>query len=427
MQIFSITHSLKEEARLAYVVEILNSHPYCKSAGVAFTLSEDGHGVISYGLKNNNDYHIPCAASIFKNVKSTLNINPYKNKGELVYSVEEEKGDSGVFFEDGVFGFDIFETIFFHVSRYEELSLHFEQYLGRKYEFEKELLLVRSKLEKVAVVDDLVEVFLEVLTGRKTKIEATISLSHDIDFITKFKSPFSIFRKVLGHFRHRKSIKGFPYLWNSYLDFLLKGNDGFDTFEWMLSSQDIDKTIYFLVGGDHKEDNTYDLRGKTFKKALRIAKERNYHIGIHPSYESWDDIELIRQEKGKLENEVDEEIVRSRQHFLNFDINKTPELLQSLGIREDSSIGYTRHVGYRCGTGFSYKLYDFKNEKAFDVVEKPLVFMDVAWLFESLREGSSELPNLADYHGSFNFHNSTFDEMGARNIAMKEHYLKFFR
>ncbi|GLR18886.1 DUF7033 domain-containing protein [Portibacter lacus] len=428
MNVVAIHTNPRPNPRLAYTIDILNDHPFVKARRLFFTIEGQGEINVSYGLAEiEGSFYIPRQELILEDVSGEYVANEYSYGDEQIYSVElASSSKSSEFYNDGQFGFDLFEAIFFHLSRYEERSLDFSAFLSNKLAFERSLLTVKAGLEKRPLVDELVAAFLEVLTGEKADYSKPTVLSHDIDFIQKFKSPFSIVRKIAGHIRHRKSMSGFPKLWKSYMDYLLRGRDGFDTFDWMISELKIDKSIYFLVGGKHKEDNEYSLKSKVVQKAFRLAKERNYIIGIHPSYESWNDIDLIRAEKEKLEHEVGIEISISRQHFLNFDISITPRLLENLGIREDSSIGFTRYVGYRCGTGLPYKLYDFVNEKAFDVVEIPLVFMDVAWLFEAIRLDNFTLPDLSKYYGSFNFHNSTFDEMEVRGINMKEHYMKIF-
>lgn len=428
MELIGLVCESEATPRLSYVLDVLNHHPFVECLDIKFQIGSAGGQTISYGSRKEDcNFLIPEARNIFRDKSNEVFINSYSFKDKMIYSIDPEERNNNEFCKGSLFGFDIFEMIFFHFSRYEERRHKFSDYLTTRYEFEKKLALVKFGLEKIPVVDELIAAFIEVVTGRKEKFEKPISLSHDIDYIQKFKSPFSIIRKVAGHFRHRKSLLGFGYLWQSYMDYLLRGKDGFDTFDWMLSKKNIDKSIYFLVGGVHKEDNEYDLKGRTFQKALKLSKERQYKIGIHPSYESWNDLVLIRAEKEKLEDEVGEEIVMSRQHFLNFDIDITPKILESIGIKEDSSLGFARHTGYRCGTGFPYNLYDFKHEKAFDVVERPMVFMDVAWLFESIRNDEKGLPDFSKLYGDFLFHNSTFDEMGARKIPMKESFLKFFQ
>ena len=414
-------------SRLEYTLQCINIHPFAIKNKVVFNINGDNELQIEYSLqKTGSTHYIPRQNIIFSDNLTSLHINEYVNEYCRAYSVEAISKSDLPFINESTFSFDIFETIFFHLSRYEERFIKQGDYLDNKLSFENQLLLVKNGLEKIPVVDELINAFLEILTGKKIEVQKCIHLTHDIDYLQKFNSPISIFRKIAGHFRHKKPFSTLPLLWKSYLDNILRGKDSYDNFDWMLSKKDIDKSIYFLVGGNHKDDNHYDLNNPIFKNAIRLAKERNYRIGIHPSYESWNDISLIKIQKEKLENEVGEEIVVSRQHFLNFDIEITPRLLQEAGIKEDSSLGYTRYVGYRCGTGYSYTLYDFKNEKAFDVLEKPLVFMDVAWFYESIRTGNHKFTNLEELSGSFNFHNSTFDEMAMKKISMKEYFLKYF-
>ncbi len=415
--------SSQSRSRLVYVLACINSSPIAKKASCTLILGESAEYRVGYGVKDLAHF-VPRQNLLFSDKIEKWYCNSYNIKESTVYSVEGIEKRGNLFNKEIGFDFDIFESIFFHLSRYEERTLKQHRYFGNKIEFEKKLFLVENGIEKIAVVDELVKAFLEIILNISIDLPRDKVLTHDIDFVKKFKHPFSIVRKIAGHFRHRKSFKGFGYLWKSYFEHLIQRKDAFDTFDWMLREEDINKTIYFLVGGDHDEDNKFDLGSEVVRKAIRLAKERNYDIGIHPSYESWHNVELIKRQKLKLEEEIGKSITKSRQHFLNFDIDITPSLLEEAGILEDSSIGYTRHTGYRCGTGFAYPLYNFTKEETSKVVEMPLVFMDVAWLFEAERRGDFTLTEqINDFYGSFNFHNSTFDEMAARSIKMKDFYI----
>ncbi|MBQ2076541.1 MAG: hypothetical protein II471_03415, partial [Bacteroidales bacterium] len=70
------------------------------------------------------------------------------------------------------------------------------------------------------------------------------------------------------------------------------------------------------------------------------------------------------------------EISAVRQHFLRFDVRKTPQVWQERGIRSDSTLGFPERDGFRCGTCHPYPLYDIENDCALEVVEHPLVAMD---------------------------------------------------
>ena len=198
----------------------------------------------------------------------------------------------------------------------------------------------------------------------------------------------------------------------------------------MLKKGTSEKYIYFLSGGNHYWDRPYNMKSDYFRKVIQLVEERNYQVGIHPSYESWDKVDLIKEEKVYLEEVIGAEIKLSRQHFLNFDISVTADLLIEAGINRDSSLGYTRHVGFRCGTGFPYKLYDFNKEEKSRLVEDPLVLMDSSAFHEVNYVDDKLLPLLttfleANREGTrvlCNFHNTFFDEMEMRKVG----FLKFY-
>ncbi len=386
------------EARLLYTIDFINNHPFTKLQECVLNLNQETDRIISYTKEKNKRKHfIFRADQIFQDV----------NK------LEES---------------DVLESIFFHVSRFEERFMDFQLFLNDRKSYEDQLYLVRNGLEKTPIVDHLVQDLITSLCQGKinTRLQAPVHLTHDVDFVEKFTSPWSILRKTVGHLYHRRTLKNLDLLWNQFFDKKKNRQDPFDTFEWLLSERSMEKTIYFLRGKNHSLDNFYESNHATFRKALRTAEERQYNIGIHPSYLSYNKGAMMSEEKQKLERECGQEITRSRQHFLNFKVDETPQNLEKIGIKEDSSLGYTRYVGFRCGTGFSYKLYDFQKERPTNVIEKPLVFMDTSWFHESKRQGSWKLPDLSNLYGTFNFHNSTFDDLEMRGIEMKQHYLRFF-
>ena len=413
-------------SRMKYTLSFINNHPISKAIKASFKISSKIESDIIYGYeREDSKYFIPRQNMIFEDKKIDYLINEYEYEfdNSIVHSVETLHSSSNTFHLNGLFGFDVFEMIFYHISRFEETYIKQSDFLNSKYEFEKKHLLIKNKLEKRPVVDNLIESITTILTKKTVETPNQLTISHDIDHIEKYKSSFTLLRNIAGHIRHGKPITNFPLIFKSWREYRRTRLDPFDTFEWMLSKKAIEKSIYFLVGGNHKNDTPIKPDHPTFLKALKLSQERGYKIGIHPSYSSWNNEEMMIREKEVLENVVGSEIVISRQHYLNFDVMTTPRILQNIGIREDSSLGYTRHVGYRCGTAFPYFLYDFKNEKAFDVIETPLVFMDSAWFFEIQRNNSLDSSNqLTVMNGCYNFHNSSFDEFELKGLDLKEMY-----
>ena len=422
--------------RLEYVIEFINHHPLVNSE-LTLKIINGGNG--GYRLISGSRLEIEMQANKYLFSKKEYEdlpppcLNSSRYKREEFTWISPEEGNHSKEITNTHIPFDIFESIFFHISRIEETVLPQNAYIGRKEKFEDQLLIIKSGKEKLPVVDDLVRLLVEVYTGKKIERKTRLAITHDIDVIQKFKSPLSIFRKLGGHFLHRKSGKGLVHFFKGYIEYLTEGKDPFDSFEWMLvTNPDVEKQIYFLSGGTHSMDTPYDQVNDRFRNIIKDAIFKGYEIGIHPSFKSWNDLDLIQKEKSHLEENSGVEIKSSRQHFLNFDICTTPELLLKAGIQKDSSLGFTRYTGFRCGTGFPYNLYDFENEKRSDLIEDPLVFMDSSCLHESGFNSKRFISRMESFFElnkynsriNCNFHNSFFEEAALRNIPLKEIYLK---
>ena len=185
-----------------------------------------------------------------------------------------------------------------------------------------------------------------------------------------------------------------------------------------------------MAGGETRFDNFYEIEHPKVSDIIGKAKKAGYDVGIHPSYNAAFKPDLFAQEKDRLERVTGHSIHRNRQHWLRFNWEITPYFYEKYRITEDASLGYRRRLGFRCGTGFPYHLYDFKREKAFKWVECPMVFMESSAIHEARREGVLLLDlmnsfledNAYNTHISFNFHNSNFDPTTTHGPVLKKFY-----
>jgi uncharacterized protein DUF7033 len=421
--------------RIDYVLKFIEQHELVREK-LSFT--RDDHETHSYklyyGIEQEDAFYIPAQKIIFSDVlpqHNSLKANQYSHSSMQLYALEQKSKKGNDFIINNHFQFDIIETIFFHISRFEEwhnLEGRLDEY-GRMDE--RQHFLVRNHLQRIPVIDHLVLMFLDALGIEHQQIKTKIRITHDIDFIERNNNLFGVIKSMGGAILKRQDFQTALRIWKNR-----KEKNPFDTFDWMLREEnDIEKVIYFLVGGETKFDNPYDLNLPVFKKAIQLSKERGYEIGIHPSYDTWKDEPLMQQEREKLERSIGENISLTRQHFLRFSFKDTPRIIQKLGFKEDSSLGFANRIGFRCGTGFSYQLYDFENECAFDFMETPLVFMDSALfaeanhqpdLFKKIwKEFLAE--NQFNTRITFNFHNSRFYDASLYDIPLKELYLEIFK
>jgi len=124
-------------------------------------------------------------------------------------------------------------------------------------------------------------------------------------------------------------------------------------------------------------------------------------VGLHGSFDSYNNTEKFSTEKKRLENVAGTKIDSCRQHYLRFNLarnlqgepldvsqnlatSRTPEfnltttlqVWRSCGIEHDYTLGYAEQPGFRCGTCHPYPLYDIENDFATDIIEHPLIVMD---------------------------------------------------
>lgn len=422
-------------SRLEYVVSFLNNHPL-KPAGVELGVGLSNASVyIRYsnetGRLLSSAFVIPPQGCFFQNkeLPFPLYANIYSLGKQSVYAVETEDRLPGAFLRGRFFQFDILETLFFYISRIEELNPNPSTEQDRY--FEGRQFLVRNGLYREAVADQLVAAFFRVLGLGVPLPDTRFIWTHDIDALRKFPSFYKFFRAI-ARLLLRKQWRALLLLFRAYYRSLNKKEyDPFDTFEWLfLKREGMEKIAFLMAGGLTRYDNHYRIDGAETKQAIRLALRRGYRIGLHPSYACWINRAQFVDEKRLLEAVIGQEVKRSRQHFLNFSIPHTISLLEEAGITEDHSLGFRSHIGFRCGTGFPYRLYNFEKERESTVTEAPLVIMDSAIVAEAKKKEAEPFNFLKDFleknrkgtQISVNFHNSSFDGVEWDRQQMKRLY-----
>lgn len=128
---------------------------------------------------------------------------------------------------------------------------------------------------------------------------------------------------------------------------------------------------WILFGGRYKIDSP-DVAG-----VIKMLHRSGFEIGVHGSYHSYKDSELLKAEKEKLESLVGAKIHGVRQHYLNFDPKNTFRIQELVGFEYDSTLGFTPQigVGFRRGTCFPFHPIS-PNGLRSPLLEIPLIIMD---------------------------------------------------
>ena len=75
-----------------------------------------------------------------------------------------------------------------------------------------------------------------------------------------------------------------------------------------------------------------NINPKTNLKKLIKLINRDHKVGIHPSYRSFNKINIVKQEINLLKETINEEITQSRFHYLRFSFPESFQILTHLGI-----------------------------------------------------------------------------------------------
>jgi len=105
---------------------------------------------------------------------------------------------------------------------------------------------------------------------------------------------------------------------------------------------------------------------------IQRLHDNGWEIGLHGSYDSYKNKDMLAQEKKLLEDVVGDEIVGIRQHYLNLEIPQTWKIQEEVGFKYDASFGSNYEIGFREGKYLPFHPFN----DSFLVI--PLTIMDSA-------------------------------------------------
>ena len=176
-------------------------------------------------------------------------------------------------------------------------------------------------------------------------------------------------------------------------------------------------TYYFLNQGKLHQDAYYSLSSPKILKLINEIESNQHEIGLHLTIAGNNDENIVRKNLTKLNKVIKQKIQGVRSHWLRFDPIVTPDILDNLKIKYDSSIGHYSHEGFRSGTCLPYKLFSYKQNKILNIWEIPLIYMDCMILDyqniskeEAFLKLSNILNEVVKYKGVFTvlWHNGNF-------------------
>jgi len=278
---------------------------------------------------------------------------------------------------------DIFAASFFMLTRWEEY-VNKARDKHNRFSATESLAYKRGFLDRPIVneyVEELKSMLLELDSSLEfKKREYQLFLTHDVDHIYQWKNWKQIFKVALGDILKRKSLTlAIERVAEYYLIKRKRIKDPFDTFDWLMDKSEaigVKSRFYFMSGGVTSFDNNYKIDESKSLDLIEKIKKRGHIIGIHPSYNAYNDFEQFKKEKELLEKVSEQKIVEGREHYLRFEVPTTWQIWEDNGMNVDSTCGYADKEGFRCGTGDEFSVFNILTRKKLKLKERPLIVMD---------------------------------------------------
>ena len=320
-------------------------------------------------------------------------------------------------------GVDVVASTFFMLTRWEEYVVKQRDEHGR---FPLRASLAhRAGFFQQPIVNQYVELLWNMLshldpTLTRKKRTFRVVPTHDIDRMRRWRGWGDALKVPYRNFVMERDIgRGVSNTKNMLQVKLGLKDDPYDTFDYLMRASEkfnVQSRFYFMAGGETSFDSHYRLEQLKVQDLLETIKSRGHQIGFHPSYNSHTRPLLWRQERDTLAALAPRKITKGRQHYLRFEAPTTWQIWEDAGMAVDSSLGYVEAPGFRCGTCYSFPVFNFLTRYTMDLYESPLICSDtnlIDYMHLSPEAAEKEVRRVYTetqrYHGSFVmlWHNSS--------------------
>lgn len=173
-----------------------------------------------------------------------------------------------------------------------------------------------------------------------------VCLTHDVDRVKKTYQYITHFVKTKDLY-HIKS-------------FFTRKHDPYWNFEKIMNIEEkygVRSTFFFL--NESKRFNVfrpddwklslgrYNFNEEKIAEIIQKLHAGGWEIGLHGSYESYKNKELLVIEKKLLEDILSDEVIGIRQHYLNLSTPDTWRIQENVGFNYDSSFGSSNEIGFK--------------------------------------------------------------------------------
>lgn len=365
-------------SRSEYIFELIFKH----ELGIEYSTTSDNKFFEAYQQEKINYSAFRFGKEIF--IKSTPLLFEHTIK-KINISVEKKQGILVLFANDATcdVGFDIFASVFYMVSRYEEYLSFTPDKHGRFRAMDS--IAYKNNFLQLPVVNIWIQYLKKILHEKFPSLQWQHSsfkaiITYDIDIAYAFKGR-GLFRFTAAMAKDFFTLK-FKNIFKRFQSLSAK-KDPWDVYDYLketIIKNNVSSVFFFLLAdySSHDKNIPHDhpLMIDLIQKISTYSE-----IGIHPSYKSSKNAVKILKEKIRLEKIINKPITKSRQHYLKFTLPDTYNHLATAGITEDYSMGFADIPGFRAGTCKPFYFYDLLNERSTGFKIFPITVMEAAFLY----------------------------------------------
>ncbi len=217
---------------------------------------------------------------------------------------------------------------------------------------------------------------------------AEIQLTHDVDAVEKtmaIRLKQGVFNLVncgkhIASWHPRKANEALQ----SAVKFLFYKDDWW-TFDKLLEKEAGCKTTaWFHFYADPRKKNIlkwlfdpgYEMSHKKIEQIIPRILSSNGRIGLHLSYDAWQDANLIWNQKQELEKKTGLTVNVCRQHWLRFSWDKTWAAQEQAGLTLDTTLMFNDRPGFRSASAVKWCPWHHTTDRPHEIEALPTIFMD---------------------------------------------------
>lgn len=343
---------------------------------------------------------------------------------------------------------DILGIAFFMLSRYEEAVLPARDEHDR-FPSSASIAYRAGFLDR-SIVDEYVEVLWVAMKRLWPTIErkvrqprTAVSCDVDVPYVCGCNSALGLLRRLGGDVIKRRSLlMAWETLANSVRG--KKGDFSHDPYlnaiDWMMYVNEKAGNrvaFYFITAHSHPTlDGCYNMDEPVIRYLLRRIAARGHEIGLHTSYNTYQNAAQTCREADILrqvmkEEGIQQELHGGRQHFLRWQTLVTARNWEAAGMVYDSTLSFADRPGFRCGTCHEYPMYDLTERCALKLRQRPLIvmecsvidkrYMGLGYSPEALELMKSHKRTCHRFGGNFTllWHNSHFTTLDDKRFYME--------